>query len=408
MDYPQLIRIAPLFYSIGTLIFLHKVCASKFNRFAAMITLMTLIMSVPYYNFALQLRGYGLSIFLVSMLFYFILKFAENRQNMHLLFIVLVSFSLFYTIPLNLLILVSITIVIAFHLIMKWAKSKSLKVVLQDAYFKIVLSISLGVGVAFLLYLPNFNDVFHNKFVEQSRSILDFNYPVISVVILSFVSKQYILLVLAAVGFYLMKNRKHVMILVALFVLPFIISVALGLEAFERVYVNLVILYAIIIGVGISEVFIRIQQKKIIQYMTLIVLVFCSLTVFKFQEIRIKDYLAIEEVRGQGLYFNYYLEYFHPKKDIEAFLEKEPDYMGNILILDCEPYGFQKYLEKFDVKYTYISKVDEALIDANKTTYVVTSLPANLIGEVKKIYPNIKIEILNGERSYNYIVALKK
>ncbi len=78
MDHPWVIRIWQLPYTIITFAIFYLLCEKFFNKNIAIISTILLATSIPYYNFALQVRGYSLSIMLLCIVLYCLWNFEQR------------------------------------------------------------------------------------------------------------------------------------------------------------------------------------------------------------------------------------------------------------------------------------------------------------------------------------------
>lgn len=405
---PWLIRLLPLFFSFVTITYCYKLCEEYILEKSGFIACLVLITCIPYHNFALQMRGYGLSIMFLTLLLYNTFKYYHKKKSIQLVIIVLVSFMLFYTITINLLVIISISVVLLLLVLYKWKKS-----IPYHIEVKIIASLMIGVLIAFLGYIPLFKAVFVENFVESSDAFFPFNIRVINVVLLSFISKQYMVLVVAGGGvFLLLKHRENKLVAIlslglVISLLPFLLAMLLTIimhqNVFERVFVNLVVLYAIILGVLITYSLQYVKRYIVaLQYGIAVIL----LLTFYYQKERISTYLLDEKVRGQGLYFNYYQAHFQPKKDLENFIEKEG--VNSIILKDAEPHGFNIYLEEYGVPFQRIAETDSIVSILVDKSYISTSQPKQFIKTVNEKYIDIKCTMLDTSVTYNSIVKLEK
>jgi hypothetical protein len=111
MDTPYVIRSLMLMYTLGVFIVLYQIAVLFYNRRVAVLSLIILMTTVPFYNFSVQVRGYILSTLLVLLLLYFVWRFDRIPSGMIAIFLVVSSSLLLYTIPSNLYFVLSILII---------------------------------------------------------------------------------------------------------------------------------------------------------------------------------------------------------------------------------------------------------------------------------------------------------
>jgi len=162
-DNPWKLRIVPFIYSVFTAYFTYKTGAKFLNRTVGLLALIILMTTLPYYNFSLQIRGYGLSMMLCVMLVYYLLSYFNNLKRKELIKTGLLACLLFYSIPSNLYFLLSILLALAFYIIIN---KNSIAELLFNKYSFSAYVIVVGLLLALLLYLPMLNEVFSNKYVR--------------------------------------------------------------------------------------------------------------------------------------------------------------------------------------------------------------------------------------------------
>ena len=406
-DSPWVLRIIPLTYSILTIVFVYKTAEKYILENSGTVSALILITTIPFYNFALQLRGYGLSIMLFSILSYLIFSYLNKVSIIKLIMISAITLMLFYTLTINLLLIIPILFLLftAFLLSLK----RNIK---NYLYLHVILSILTGLISAIICYYPILKDVFSDSFAEPSTSRFPFNLRLINVVFLSFISKQYQLILLATIGFFLLfrekkNNIKLLMILtssVCIMILPFaiaiILSVLMGQRSFERIFITQIPFYSILIGVLVTFLMKRVKFKLVYQHLILFISV---LFVFNTQLNRINNHLAKEKIRGQGLYFNYYLSHFHPRKCIKTLLNSTT----KIHVIDGEEFGILEYLKAYKFNYTYQNSLKNIIEKKENNIILITSYPTRIIKEIKELNPSIRCTVLNEKESYNSFIKIE-
>ena len=73
MDYPWVIRLVSLLYSLLSLFVMYLTGRKFFNRSTAYISVILLLTSIPFLNYATQVRGYGLSMLCFTAILYNVL-----------------------------------------------------------------------------------------------------------------------------------------------------------------------------------------------------------------------------------------------------------------------------------------------------------------------------------------------
>jgi len=82
LDKPLWLRLPLILFPILTIIFLWKIGNENYNGMVGLIAVLVLITTIPYYHYALQIRGYSMSIALMTMILYFVFS---NKNNVVML-----------------------------------------------------------------------------------------------------------------------------------------------------------------------------------------------------------------------------------------------------------------------------------------------------------------------------------
>ena len=102
LQQPLRLRLLPLFYALGSLYLVIRIAWSRVNPYAGVLAGLALITTIPYFNFAFQLRGYGLSAFLLLALVYVVGRREKTNGLRRGLGLVVLTALLFYAVPSNL------------------------------------------------------------------------------------------------------------------------------------------------------------------------------------------------------------------------------------------------------------------------------------------------------------------
>ena len=95
-------------YSCVTLFYLYLIGKKFFNPLVTYLTLIILVTTVPFYNFAVQVRGYGLSVTFITMIIYHVWNFEKYGRWKDMICFIVFSILSLYTVPSNLYIVGSI------------------------------------------------------------------------------------------------------------------------------------------------------------------------------------------------------------------------------------------------------------------------------------------------------------
>jgi len=125
MDFPYKIRCLSLFYSLVTFFYVYLIGKNFFNKYVAYLFLIIFTTTIPYFNFALQVRGYNMSIMLISIIIYHCMRFEEKNKTIDGLFFLIGIILCLYTIPLNLYFILSMGVFYFIDGILKYIRNKT-------------------------------------------------------------------------------------------------------------------------------------------------------------------------------------------------------------------------------------------------------------------------------------------
>ena len=438
MDGPWRIRLLSLIYTLTTVAYLYLIGIKFFNKSVARFSLIILVSTIPFYNFSLQVRGYGLSMALLCMLLYHLWNFEERLKIFDALLVVLFATLSLYTIPLNLYFLTGIMAVYLSLEIGTWELGLGAKrfdgVVTESEglgplgsfcsrhrHFVIVLLIGMGVVLAFLLYLPVIGQVLHNPFIESHGL---FHAPILLDMLpqaaLYFMSGRYLVVlafILGCIAYAAYNQEKDQQIIrkalccLIILLLPFIFSFIRGDRPWLRVFVNLAPVFALLMAIGIHflQSSIPVLRRRPI-LVTIAAILYCNMafaTAIRNIDERIQSDLAMGS-QSQDIYYNYYQSHYHPLKlarDIFANDELGPEPWEELVVYYYDQ-AMPHYLRKFAVGITFDRDNLESLLNTHKQVYVVTALPAKFKKMVADKYPGVDCKRLNERLQYHNLFVL--
>lgn len=78
LETPYKIRLLELFYTGITLFYLYRLGKKFFSQMIAFLPISIFVTTVTYYNLALQVRGFSVSIILLTISFYYLFSFRQK------------------------------------------------------------------------------------------------------------------------------------------------------------------------------------------------------------------------------------------------------------------------------------------------------------------------------------------
>lgn len=253
MDSPWILRSLMLAVSTLTLLALYATGKRFFGRRVGAMAAVMLATTVPFYNFAVQVRGYILSMLLLCVLLLLVWRLEERPTAGTALGVAGISALIMYTIPLNLYVLAAIAACQGGFALAHLLSPRSHGGAASRGWrphAAVMACLAAGVTVSTLLYLPILHRVLHNRYVAPST---EFN-PAILIRLLPQVmehllSGRWALLALVPVGMTVLARQlfrggdpavaRRYLLLGAVLVLPFLFSFLRRDRPYDRVFVNL-------------------------------------------------------------------------------------------------------------------------------------------------------------------------
>ena len=401
MDKPYILRIIPFIYAFLSLFITYKIGRKFFSRQVGLMGCIVLMTTLAYYNFSLQIRGYGLSTLLLGCIVYYSLSYLRSSKKRSIIFIIVLSALLFYTIPSNIYGIVCVMFMVGLYGVMdafRKMKREGRNFVRGGKYLWLIIAMSVGVLIALLLYIPIFEDVFLNKYVVGGSP---FNFAKLdryfSHVVPSMLSGRLLFLICGLILVFLIirqrKVERNLLILIVLCFMPLVFPFFRGGEAPLRVFVILAPYYALLFAIAVFRTLnIFVKRNFFYEYALLLLMLFYSLSTFYNEMSRAQAHLKkdiVEGQRSQDLNHQYYSYYYQPLEVVKKF---KAQYKRNIpVVIDgCEPHGVTAYLDKFNIAHynTYFQdNALDSLMSKHDSVYVITNHPNAYenINEYRKI-----------------------
>lgn len=192
IENPILARIPFLLFAGGTLMFFWRTTAYFFESIGwRRIALLLLISNAVFGNFIFQFRGYGLSMFLLTFLFWGMCRihFRNDGAYLNYLGLLIGAMAAFYTVPSNLYFIIAMGIFpAAFYLVKEGFKVPFF----GSAAFRGGLALLGGILLGLALYMPIWQAVFQNEYVTNAAPFAEENFERFLKVILGFSSLHFL------------------------------------------------------------------------------------------------------------------------------------------------------------------------------------------------------------------------
>jgi hypothetical protein len=407
-----IVRLLPVIIGFATLLVVgtieEKITGKKENN----ISIYIMIGIIPFYNTIGQVRGYGLSLLLVCVVFYYGYSFYQNPKKLKGFLTALFTALLLYTIPSNLYAVLSALVILGVIFLRQWYKYHFLIAVKFNA-IKLIGWLLLGIGMAVLLYLPMGSQVVNNEYVKakgffrweiwgEAKQIFQF-------IFMPF----YIIPILVGLDLIVASIKKadvRLITALAVFVtLPFVFSFIRGGQPFDRTFLWIVPFVALITALASNIAY----KKWLIKPMygneyTFKILVFLVViySVGSAQSnIKEKLHSGLEKgVKYQNIYYNYYLGRYNPHQNLGLLKENYYQEGTQVFLHEVDKRAMPAYLSVHDLKWQpykdTIPKIDEY--------YIVTAFEQQAIKEYKQVDSAFTFKRLNKERDFVNIIQAKR
>ncbi|MEO0102646.1 MAG: glycosyltransferase family 39 protein, partial [candidate division WOR-3 bacterium] len=410
LEAPYKIRLLEFIYTLITLFYLHQVGKKFFNQTIALFTLVIFVTTVTYYNFALQVRGFSLSIMLSTILFYYLLSFLQKPNFPSGLIILFATAFILYAIPSNLYLILAIFTYYFFSLFFARRKKRE-KVKVKDkkrgkgelargrerleeldAGVKRVrlflLSLLLaGIFISILFYSPVLRDVLSNRFV-QSRGL--FYLPTLSQTMpftfSHFLSGRYLfipIIIFGLISYGRKRKRFYLGLLIFILLLPFFFSFIRGDRPYHRVFVILTPFFALFLSI-LTESILDLMGKDFPKVFLVLGIVIYNYLTFGFQLKHIERKIAndiTEGIQSQDLNYNYYQFHYRPFSLLKAFKKIYETNPLPVFLGEYDRAAFPVYLAKFNIPWGHLSSQEDffTALKEKGGVYVITAFPNRLL-----------------------------
>ncbi|MGQ9549532.1 MAG: glycosyltransferase family 39 protein [Roseiflexus sp.] len=405
LRYPWKIRMLMLFYTFLTFIYVYRTAKDFFDPKAGFFAVLILGSTLPFINFAVQVRGYSLSMTLFSMLLYYNHRFYESRSKVSGFFVVILTSLLFYTIPSNIYIIAPIIVYwVSIYLISRIRdRNIQSKEIRPGREILLASMITLGMIITTIWYSQIIPQIIDNNMTRASNSPnLNTITNMMPSILGQLISKRWLLLIPVLYGITKIlgkkQNQSNFYLFPTLMVLPFLMSAIRGDNPFDRTFIPLCVPFSIIGGIALSETIISLNTR-----FTSIFLAFTIITIgiSFYLSVKSRDELLLSNTESgrnlQTITSNYYQNYYRPSELMREFVEKYQE--GSIFLIHDETkwdevampaylsYWLEIYGKTLGEVYNGL-EIRESWIRSKKPIYLVTN-DASAHDLLKSSYPEL-------------------
>lgn len=408
---PLPLRLLMLFYAMLTMVLLYKIGKMVFDRMAGLVAVATLATTIPYYNFATQVRGYVLSMLLLTAYFYFYLKFVQSGTKRHFLLFVAMSALSIYTMPASVYIVACVIIYCFMKLLIGFVEDKSI----GKASLAALVGSLASLPLAALFYWPVLKEVLNNRFVESqgmfNSVILTDVFPTM---LSGFLSERYYIvpIILFGVVVFLFNKRSvgirkevHIVAFLVL-VLPFAFSFIRGDSPVHRIYINIIPFFSLFVA---SSTFFAttLLPARVAPWVgiLLIPLMSASFVIAAGNLDKMHAYNIENHIRPMDTYYNWHQGLYNVMDVARMTKDRQEATAMPVYVMkqEVDELSMPWYLTSLGVTFKVTADFD--VIDAGlDRILIVTGFPRYSEGRLKELFPGLECRKLNAGVSFHNLL----
>jgi hypothetical protein len=382
LERPWILRLPLLLLALVSLLLMYRTAALIGGRMAGIAAVALLATDIPFQNYCIQIRGYGFTVFFDLLLIYCCLHYARYGRRVGLIGIAVAGFAAMYSVLSNLYSLIGAMAFWAFEPVYIWIKERGVLTI----YWKPILALSLGLGLALLCYSPVFKDAFTNHYVNPKSASFHLSNVyeatfVYAEIIHGRIPLYFVFLACALIYFTpVVAGRKAISTAWRLvgwqFVVPVVIVMGVGQHPPARIFIHLCVFADLLIATTVIYV-LGILLPRV--YTATGVGLMCLYLIWACQkekaEIRVMmSPYVIQPKIHQDLRANYCLYYYEPLRVCnyiaEQYQRSVPTVLQRSAYMHC-------YLETLHVPYYLPDSIDH-LLTMHKKILLSTVYPVEI------------------------------
>jgi hypothetical protein len=435
MDEPHLLRIPPLLYALLTLGLVFQTARRHAGLAAGYLAVVVLATTVPFFYFATQVRGYSLSMLLLSAMVMFVFRFLERPRWPDAAAIAAAGALALYTIPSNLYFLLSVGLFRAVGAVVRAVRLprsqgaatpqalRSPLCSLANRYLAAAALMAAAVLAALLLYGPMLRQVIFNPYVQSSHPFdSDTLVRLMPRMWRYLLSGRVVLMVLPvlAIGAWLRQGRRsasgagpwpHWWFCLALLVLPFAASSLRGDRPPDRIFVNLAPIFALFVAISARIAWdIMPARRGLVLAAMLAAVTYCY--VMFAVSLRDMDAHLLADIqqgrKSQDSFYAYYQAYYAPQRLIAQLVTRFNAEPGPVYVYD---YGDRaatyRYLERVRLPCVEAAQPGDIDLTITGVAYVVTAWPQRCRERIGQARPTLHCDLLTNEPAFQGVLVCR-
>ncbi len=401
--HPERIRIFLLFISLGITALLWRLSMEMGGVKLALINLVLFLTTLPFYNFTMQLRGYGLATLLVLGIVLYLHRFYHSGSRRHCLGICLLLAYVFYVHPANIYLIVALYPATAALAMLSpgWSTPQKVRFILS-----IYAAVTAGALLGILLYMPMWDLLFFNPLVGILKAFYwGFFKNALIYNTLGFIGARWIAFVAGIAGFVLYyRNRGgKVRTAEAFFWYFLLLYGGMYVVAFLHKDPMIVRVFApggvfLILGFGqclywLDEYAAPLYRKTI--FIFVLASCLCTLPVEIYRRNRTIDRNNIAIERVENLTTNYYAHSLSLRRMVSMAQEHAAEKDFLLICLVNNSYEMQEYLKAARLPFYVHGQIDSAVAGRQSCWLITTNT-----NYFKALHPDWRLQKINKEFTY--------
>lgn len=442
MDRPWIIRGLMLVYAAGAVWYTWRIANRNLSPLAGWTAVLVLVTTVPFTNFAAQVRGYSLSMWLLTVALYYLLEFDKSGRWQNAVGVVIAAALLVYTIPSNVYVLLSIAACCAAALrgpqalaALPSGQGSDCPAILpsQDAAHRsvatgILYSTTLtllplaGIAAGGLLYLPMLKQMVGHDYLRSNglfnMATLTHQMPE---VLWALLSGRYLLLaaVMAGGTACLVSSRRRNRRLAAsryalfasLLVLPFVASFIRGDQPPSRIFVVLAPVAALLIASSVEMV----RPQDLSRRVTIVAVLAGALYCYATLALCLADTAGrlqadiLQGHKNDAVSCMYYLGCYEPSTvlaDLARHYHADPT---PIFVCDYgDDYALPRYLQRSRLPARKIVDPGQIQYSTRGRAYMLTAYPYRFMDRLRQMHPRARCQLLTQPARFQSVLLCQE